>query len=309
MHSLLKEACSVLGVAEDADADAIAAAFKALAMKWHPDRNKDNVEEATARFAELSAARDLLLDPPPQLLLPDAPTAAAAQAAAEDAQRAALRAYDKSTDVTDALRSGSLDGAATLFEQHQLWAVWYCTQCELVCCRIRKDKYNCICGCRLAAHDASRGMRCGTARCKCAGFEWQVQCEFEPLKCGCKHPAKDHAAPAPWRCTRPGCSCEGFHSHFQCNCGHGHGAHETRYVRKYYTPRCREWVVSGLRAETVALARKFRARGPAQRDLFVRRAVAAREAGASSWKALQRQQQLDRETAARDRMIPGRSSR
>ena len=108
MHSLLKEACSVLGVAEDADADAIAAAFKALAMKWHPDRNKDNVEEATARFAELSAARDLLLDPPPQLLLPDAPTAAAAQAAAEDAQRAALRAYDKSTDVTDALRSGSV---------------------------------------------------------------------------------------------------------------------------------------------------------------------------------------------------------
>ena len=58
----MQEACSVLGVAEDADADAIAAAFKALAMKWHPDRNKDNVEEATARFAELSAARDLLLD-------------------------------------------------------------------------------------------------------------------------------------------------------------------------------------------------------------------------------------------------------
>jgi len=27
---------------------------------WHPDRNPENVKEATQRFAEISAARDLL---------------------------------------------------------------------------------------------------------------------------------------------------------------------------------------------------------------------------------------------------------
>lgn len=41
----------------------IQAAFKKLAIKLHPDRNLGAVEEATARFAEISAARDLLLDP------------------------------------------------------------------------------------------------------------------------------------------------------------------------------------------------------------------------------------------------------
>ena len=74
MPSLLQEAAEVLGVELGADggppdAEVIAAAFKKLAMRWHPDRNPENVKEATQRFAEISAARDLLVDPPPAALV------------------------------------------------------------------------------------------------------------------------------------------------------------------------------------------------------------------------------------------------
>ena len=74
MPSLVVEACSVLGVDPGPDGtppeeDVIAAAFKKLAIRWHPDRNPDNVKEATQRFAEISAARDLLLDPPTNALI------------------------------------------------------------------------------------------------------------------------------------------------------------------------------------------------------------------------------------------------
>ena len=74
MPSLVAEACGVLGLdpgprGTPPDEEAVASAFKKLAIKWHPDRNPDNVKEATQRFAEISAARDLLLDPPTNALL------------------------------------------------------------------------------------------------------------------------------------------------------------------------------------------------------------------------------------------------
>ena len=51
----------VLGVSRDADASAIKDAFRELAMKYHPDRNK--APEAEARFKEIAEAYAILSDP------------------------------------------------------------------------------------------------------------------------------------------------------------------------------------------------------------------------------------------------------
>lgn len=53
----------VLGVPRDADAETIKKAYRKLAMKWHPDRNPDNKEEAEAKFKEASEAYAALSDP------------------------------------------------------------------------------------------------------------------------------------------------------------------------------------------------------------------------------------------------------
>ncbi len=52
----------VLGVARDASEDALKKAYRKLAMKWHPDRNRDD-RNAEARFKELNEAYDILKDP------------------------------------------------------------------------------------------------------------------------------------------------------------------------------------------------------------------------------------------------------
>lgn len=51
----------VLGVARDADAKAIKDAFRALALKYHPDRNK--APDAEERFKEIAEAYAVLSDP------------------------------------------------------------------------------------------------------------------------------------------------------------------------------------------------------------------------------------------------------
>lgn len=51
----------VLGVARDADAKAVKDAFRDLAKKWHPDRNK--ATEAEAKFKEIAEAYAVLSDP------------------------------------------------------------------------------------------------------------------------------------------------------------------------------------------------------------------------------------------------------
>lgn len=51
----------VLGVARDADAKAIKDAFRELALKYHPDRNKE--PGAEARFKEIAEAYAILSDP------------------------------------------------------------------------------------------------------------------------------------------------------------------------------------------------------------------------------------------------------
>lgn len=52
----------VLGIKPDANDDDIKKAYKALSKKWHPDKNPDNIEEATKKFQEISEAYAVLSD-------------------------------------------------------------------------------------------------------------------------------------------------------------------------------------------------------------------------------------------------------
>lgn len=51
-----------LGVDKSADEEAIKKAYRKLALKWHPDRNPNNKEEADKKFKEISEAYEVLSD-------------------------------------------------------------------------------------------------------------------------------------------------------------------------------------------------------------------------------------------------------
>jgi curved DNA-binding protein CbpA len=53
---------AVLGVTKDATSAEIKKAYRKLALKWHPDKNPDNVEEAEAKFKEIAEAYDVIGD-------------------------------------------------------------------------------------------------------------------------------------------------------------------------------------------------------------------------------------------------------
>ncbi|XP_058821458.1 dnaJ homolog subfamily C member 21 [Topomyia yanbarensis] len=52
----------VLGVARTAEDDEIKKAYRKLALRWHPDKNLDNSEEANQQFLLVQAAYDVLSD-------------------------------------------------------------------------------------------------------------------------------------------------------------------------------------------------------------------------------------------------------
>ena len=58
---MAKDFYKTLGVDQNASADEIKKAYRKLAMKYHPDQNKDN-PEAEAKFKEISEAYDILKD-------------------------------------------------------------------------------------------------------------------------------------------------------------------------------------------------------------------------------------------------------
>ena len=52
----------VLGVKRNSDIKEIKKAYRKLALKWHPDKNQDNKEEATRKFKEITESYDTLGD-------------------------------------------------------------------------------------------------------------------------------------------------------------------------------------------------------------------------------------------------------
>jgi len=53
-------ALKVLGLAENATEAEIRRQYKKLALKWHPDRNKDNPDESHKKFIEVQEAYQIL---------------------------------------------------------------------------------------------------------------------------------------------------------------------------------------------------------------------------------------------------------
>jgi len=58
-----KDYYKVLGVSRDASEEQLKKAYKKLALKWHPDRNPDNKEQADEKFKEIGEAYEVLSDP------------------------------------------------------------------------------------------------------------------------------------------------------------------------------------------------------------------------------------------------------
>lgn len=57
-----KDYYSILGVSKNATDDELKKAYRKLALKWHPDRNKDNKKAAEEKFKEISQAYEVLSD-------------------------------------------------------------------------------------------------------------------------------------------------------------------------------------------------------------------------------------------------------
>jgi hypothetical protein len=58
-----KDYYKILGVKKNAKDKDLKSAYRKLALKWHPDKNPDNQEEATKKFTEISEAYEVLSDP------------------------------------------------------------------------------------------------------------------------------------------------------------------------------------------------------------------------------------------------------
>lgn len=84
----MRDPYSILGVKRDARHEEIKAAWRTKAKTVHPDANRDD-PDASARFAEIGQAYDLLKDPKKRDLYDQARKAAEKKAARSDHHAAA----------------------------------------------------------------------------------------------------------------------------------------------------------------------------------------------------------------------------
>lgn len=63
MSASKKDYYEVLGVPKGSSPEELKKAYRKLALEWHPDRHKDNKEEAEKRFKEINEAYQVLSDP------------------------------------------------------------------------------------------------------------------------------------------------------------------------------------------------------------------------------------------------------
>lgn len=85
----------VLGVERDASEGDVKKAYRKLALKWHPDRNPGNQQEAEATFKRISKAYSVLSDPDKRVLYDrtgnaDGPSAAASNRPMSEEEAAAI---------------------------------------------------------------------------------------------------------------------------------------------------------------------------------------------------------------------------
>jgi hypothetical protein len=157
-----------------------------------------------------------------------------------------------------------------LWNSRRLQCVWRCETCDAVCCRVRRDKFRCVCGHQLKHHDPGKGFACTCqsqslandgavhkGNCGCESFHFLVSHGMWQCNCRCKH---GHAAhdPATKLCRRCGVDdrdgeCNGWEPAWQCHCGHFCGNHTTAFVDYKLGLGHRDWVVSGVRLETARM--------------------------------------------------------
>ena len=53
----------LLGIQSNANNDEINKAYKKLALKYHPDRNRENLEEANKKLQDINQAKEILINP------------------------------------------------------------------------------------------------------------------------------------------------------------------------------------------------------------------------------------------------------
>ncbi len=58
-----KDLYKILDINKNASNRDIKKAYRDLVIKWHPDKNHNNIEEATAKFKDISDAYQILIDP------------------------------------------------------------------------------------------------------------------------------------------------------------------------------------------------------------------------------------------------------
>ncbi|XP_036372198.1 protein FAM221A isoform X3 [Megalops cyprinoides] len=102
-------------------------------------------------------------------------------------------------------------------------------------CKLVGPETPCLCSHRYKQHQTDfeelpserpLALPCRVRGCGCVSYQYVHLCGSQPVRCRCKHSARDHSEAAGHLCRK--CSgCTGFHSPYTCGCGQPGYAHET----------------------------------------------------------------------------------